>query len=871
MNRVCFAFVALLGLAVPALAADVTGSVVDQSGGALPGATVTLQGPGGTQTAVTQSDGKFSIGNVAAGTYKVTVTMSGFGPATKDGVSVGAAAMDLGSFSMKIATLGETVIVSASRVESTIQNAPATMSVITAETLQSAPSSNFGDLLRSVPGVNVIQMSARDVNLASRKSTGTLETAQLVLLDGRSLYLDFFGLVLWDLVPNNPGDIKQIEVVRGPASAVWGANALSGVVNILTKTPREAKGTSIGLSGGTFDRDGGSRAADGSGQAFSANISIARAPSDKLSFRLSGGYYDSDPYSRPVGQIPVIKDPRLANPVCAVTTNAAGLQVGTGPNCIGGAIYPPDNDSGATGTFGNEGTQQPKVDLRVDQEIGGGGRLSYNAGYAGTQGLVHTGIGPFRLENGSYMGYGKIGYTKNALRITTFANFLDAEAPNLLLIDPATFKPVQLNFKTQTFDLEVANSNVLGGNHILSYGGNARRNNFEISLTPTVEDRNEFGAYIQDEFHAGKFRLSAGGRVDKFGNIDDPVFSPRLTAMFKPTEDHSIRVSFNKAFRSPSAVNNYLDQSIFFPAPVDLRALAPLAPPALQAALSAPFNLVVRNVGNRVGSTSGTTSLKEESVRAYEISYTGTFSKKTTIGLAVYQNDSNNNINFTTVIPTSLGGPAGFPAGIVPPFDFYTTANAPAVIGVNQRGIPVPGPALIGFLTQVNTILPPALRVALPRTASTYLNLGPLRQRGFEASLDHRFSNQLSASANYSYQQKPKALEPDPGQLRYLNEELALPPKNRFNVAVNWNSPRLVGSASVNYVDEGLWTDVLTSSYHGFTDSYTLLNASFGVKWNQGKIITTLKGTNLANSEIQQHVFGDLIKRAVFLEARINF
>ena len=66
-------------------------------------------------------------------------------------------------------------------------------------------------------------------------------------------------------------------------------------------------------------------------------------------------------------------------------------------------------------------------------------------------------------------------------------------------------------------------------------------------------------------------------------------------------------------------------------------------------------------------------------------------------------------------------------------------------------------------------------------------------------------------------------------------------------------------------------TDVLSSPYHGFTDAYTMLNASFGVKWNQGKFITTLKGTNLTNAEIQQHVYGDLIKRAVFLEARFNF
>ena len=858
MRRLCFALGALLCLAAPvaARAGDVTGSVVDESGGALPGAAVTLSGPSGSATGVTRSDGKFTLTNVAAGSYKVTVSMPSFASATRDGVNVAAAGGDIGSFTLKIATLGETVIVSASRVESTITNAPATMSVVQADTIAASPAQNFGDLLRNVPGVNAIQMSARDVNLASRKSTGTLETSQLVLLDGRSLYLDFFGLVLWDFVPSNPSDIKQIEVVRGPASAVWGANALSGVVNIITKTPREAVGTNLSLQAGTFNRDGGSREGS-SGTAFGGSLSIARAPSDKLSFRLAGGYYDSDPYSRPTGRIPLIADPRLDNPVC-------NTQTGVGPNCIGGAPYPADTTG--TGSFENAGTKQPKVDARVDQDFSNGGRITYNAGWAGSQGLVHTGIGPFRIESGSYTVYGKIGYTKNALRITSFVNRFNADAPNLLLIDPATGGPVLLNFKTTTLDFEVAHSTVVAEKHILSYGGNARRNNFNITLTPNAEDRNEFGAYFQDEFHVDKFRLSAGARVDKFGNIDDAVFSPRVTLMFKPTEDHSLRVSFNKAFRSPSAVNNFLDQAIFAPTPIDMRAIAPLAPAPLQAALSAPWNLVVRNVGNRVGSTSGTTPLKEESVKAYELSYTGTFQRKTTLGLAVYQNDTDNNINFTTVLPS-----ATFPTGIVPPFDLYTFNNAPPVIGVNQRGVPVPGPLLLAFLGQVNQILPPAQRISLPRTVSTYLNLGPLRQRGFEGSLDHRFNNNLSATANYSYQERPKALTPESGQLPYLNEELALPPKHRVNVGANWNSARLLASGSVNYSSEALWTDVLTSQYHGFTDAYTMFNATFGVKWRNGKVTTLVKGTNLFNQTIQQHIFGDILKRSVFLEARFSF
>ena len=103
----------------------------------------------------------------------------------------------------------EVTVESASKVDTKLIDAPATMSVVTAETLETSPAQNYADLLRSVPGMNVIQTSARDMNLTTRQATSTLNNSQLVLVDGRSVYLDFFGLVLWDFVPNPAsGDIK---------------------------------------------------------------------------------------------------------------------------------------------------------------------------------------------------------------------------------------------------------------------------------------------------------------------------------------------------------------------------------------------------------------------------------------------------------------------------------------------------------------------------------------------------------------------------------------------------------------------------------------------------------------------------------------
>jgi outer membrane receptor protein involved in Fe transport len=831
-----------MAASVFAQTAPITGAVADETGGTLPGATVVVSGPGGSRTGFAGSDGKFSVVPAGDGPYRVSVSLPGFTTQANEGVPAGASI----AFSLAIAGLGETVVVSASKVESTLANAPVTMSVVTPATLASAPSQNFGDVLRSVPGVNVIQTSARDVNLSMRQGTSTLATSTLVLLDGRSIYLDFFGLVLWDLVPSNPADIKQIEVVRGPASAVWGANALTGVVNIITKTPRENPNTTVSFSGGSFGTKGGSREGASDHYSFGAGISFAKAINDKWSTRISAGYTQSDPYSRPTGRIPVIQDPRVTGTCSGVPATA---------NCIGGSPYPVDG-SGA-GNFENDGTKQPKFDARFDQDMSNGGRMTYSAGYSGTSGLIHTGIGPFNIQTGSYLSYGRVAFSKGAFKVAAFGNLLDVEAPNLLLTDPATLKGVTLNFKTQTYDFEIGHSTIVAEKHVLSYGGNARRNQFDITLAPGAEDRNEFGGYFQDEFFVDKFRFTLGGRVDKFGNIDKAVFSPRATAMFKPTADHSLRLSFNKAFRAPSAINNYLNQDIFSPSFVDLRALsalAPLAPAAVRPALTTPFSFIVKNVGNP--------NLKQESVTAYEVAYTGTFNDKTTVGIALYRNETDDNINFASIQPS-----AAFPAGI-PPFDIYTPGNAPPLLGITATGAPVPG-TLIGFLNQIAPLIGTTIR--LPRTVSTYLNLGPLQQDGLELSLDHRINNQWNFSTNYSYQKRPKVLDAKAGQIRYLNDELALPAKSRFNASVSWSQRRFLGTIQMNYQDKALWTDVLTSTYHGYTDSFTMVNGNFGVKWNGGKVVTTLKGTNLLDKKIQQHVFGDILRRSMTFETRITF
>jgi iron complex outermembrane receptor protein len=819
MLRTLLATVLACSLGTPALAqtATISGTVVDESNAAVPGATVELIGPGTTAPTVSGPRGEYTFGNVAPGTYRIQATLVGFAPAVQANVIVSGANVEVPRLTLRIASLTDTVVVSATKSDATLINAPATMSVVTAELLQSTPAQNYGDLLRAVPGVNVIQLSARDVNITSRQSTSTLTSTQLVLLDDRSIYLDFFGIVLWDFLPVSMSDVQQIEVVRGPASAVWGANALTGAVNILTKPPRQSTGTTVSLTAGGFSRNAGSGVGKGMGKTFGANATVTQAPNTKWSYRVSAGYFNSDPFPRPTGRIPVIADPR--DPTMTV----------------GGAAYPADA-SGTPGTaFENSGTSQPKFNARVDQEINGG-RLTYEGGVAGTSGIIHTGVGPFEIQKGSILGYGKVNYRKGGLKIQAFTNIADAEAPNLLLVDPTTRRPLQLNFSTQTYDVEVGDTFRAGTKQVFTVGGNLRQNNFDITIAPNSENRTEIGGYVQDEVFLDPVRLTLGGRIDKFGNLGDPVFSPRLAAVFKVAADQSLRVSFNRAFRSPSTIHNFLEIAIT--APTDLSGLAPLLPPPLQPLVSAPFPLVVQAVGSEIPINGvAQTPLKEESVTAYEVGYTGTFRSRTTLGAAFYVNDLEDNLNFVQ-LPNSR--------------DPYTAANPPP-------GWPLP-PAILAVLAQRG--------IFLPRTGFTYLNLGPLRQKGIELSVDHRVRRGLSAFANYSWQAKPEVLD-DPNP--FPAAELALPPTNRFNVGVNVDQGRFLGAVSVNYSDKAFWSDVLSSPFHGFTDAYTMLNGSFGVKWSGGKITTLVKGTNLTNESIQQHVFGDIIKRSMVAEVRFAY
>ncbi len=704
-------------------------------------------------------------------------------------------------------TYEDTVVVSASKTEQKIVDAPATMTVFTPKMLENTPAANYGDLLRAVPGVNVTQTSARDINITARGATSSLSTSQLALVDGRSIYQDFFGFIMWDFMPANLFEIKQVEVIRGPASAVWGANALNGVVNVITKSPREMRGTSLSMGFGMFDKNvtnnvtGVANNAD-AGNQFYLSGTLADTINDEWSYKLSGGYSMSDAYARPLGNVP----------------NSTGTP------------YP---------DFTNQGTKQPKGDVRFDRDGSDGSHFSLSGGTGATAGIMESGIGPFNIQRGTMLSYGKLAYSKQGFHVQAFVNALDGKAPNLLSTD-ANGAPVQLNFTTKTFDFEIGNSQALNAQNVLTYGGNLRRNNFDLTLAPGETGRTEGGAYIQDEiFFNDHFRVVAGARVDKFSSIADPVFSPRLAFVIKPANNQTFRLSYNRAFRAPSMINNNLDVAIGTPLP-----LATVNGILLANKLPALFSPSgVYYVPTRA---TGSKDLTEEHIDAFEVSYTGKVGAKSLFSAAYYYNRNSNEIFFTTKSNYGL---------TTPPASWSAMSGWSAL-----------GPA--GPVVAANIWAGIQKSVNFP-SEYTYKNLGVEKNQGLELGWDSEFTKDVTYYVNYAYTAQPVPEFPGYTADQALTE-INIPSKTKINAGITANAGMLFGTLSASYADKAYWQDVLDSRYSGYTPSYTLVNLVAGVRFNNDNSIVQVRVNNLANKAVQQHIFGDVLKRAVVLEVKLN-
>ncbi|HYE31865.1 MAG TPA: TonB-dependent receptor [Methylomirabilota bacterium] len=148
-------------------------------------------------------------------------------------------------------------VTSASRTEESLLNAAAAISVISNEDIRRSGALNIADALRMAPGLNVAQINANKWAVSARGFNSRFANKLLVLMDGRRVYTPLSSGVHWDIQDTLLADLDQIEVIRGPGGALWGANAVNGVINITTKPAWETQGFLLTATAGSELNQGG--------------------------------------------------------------------------------------------------------------------------------------------------------------------------------------------------------------------------------------------------------------------------------------------------------------------------------------------------------------------------------------------------------------------------------------------------------------------------------------------------------------------------------------------------------------------------------------------------------------------------------------
>jgi iron complex outermembrane recepter protein len=147
-----------------------------------------------------------------------------------------------------------TPVVTVSKKQQRLSKVPAAVYVITKEAIHRTGAVSIPEILRLAPGVQVARINATQWAVSIRGFNGLWSNKLLVMIDGRTIYSEIFSGVDWEMQDLMKEDIERIEVVRGPGSSIWGANAVNGVVNIVTKQAADSSGTMLAVSTGNLDR-----------------------------------------------------------------------------------------------------------------------------------------------------------------------------------------------------------------------------------------------------------------------------------------------------------------------------------------------------------------------------------------------------------------------------------------------------------------------------------------------------------------------------------------------------------------------------------------------------------------------------------------
>src|SRR5260221_1793918 len=155
--------------------------------------------------------------------------------------------------SLSVDDLMNVEVTSVSRKGQKLSDTAAAVFVITQDDIRRSGATSIPEILRIVPGLDVARVNGNGWAISARGSNGQFANKLLVMIDGRSVYTPLFSGVFWDVQDTLLEDIDRIEVIRGPGGTLWGANAVNGIINIITKHAIETQGTLLSAGGGAAE------------------------------------------------------------------------------------------------------------------------------------------------------------------------------------------------------------------------------------------------------------------------------------------------------------------------------------------------------------------------------------------------------------------------------------------------------------------------------------------------------------------------------------------------------------------------------------------------------------------------------------------
>ncbi|GBD31952.1 Colicin I receptor [bacterium HR33] len=618
----------------------VTGTVTRRADGS-PIARVQVSVQGTNLGTVTGSDGRYVLERVPAGRQTVLFRWLGYRPQAVE-VTVpagGTATVDAVLEAQPVAL--EEVVVTASRTPERVVEAPAAVAIADIPQVRSAAiTGQMARAVANIPGVDLVQSGISDFNLNTRGFNSSLNRRVLVLQDGRDLAIAFLGSQEWNANPPLE-DAARVEMVRGPGSALYGANAFSGVLSITTPPARAIRGTKISLSGGELST-------------FKGEFRHAGVFSEgRFGYKLSGSYYTSDTWTRSRTRLDGTDIVREYSQATSATIPPEGR-----PEVLPLAGQSKDPTTGEA-----TGDRDPIVNIH------GTARLDYYAansiatiegGAAQVENEVFvTGIGRVQVLK-AFRPWARINWSHENYNLMAWYSGRDSKEPQKSLLsgldlqEQSSIYHVEGQYNRSFLD-EKARI-VLGASY-----RNYRVNTQNTLMAPNNDDRsdNYYSVYGQLEYQPiPELKLVAASRFDD-GTLFKGQFSPKGAVVFSPNEDHSIRFTVNRAFQTP----NYSE--FFLRVPVAPPTTAPrtlergieqffqqMNASGIGAGLNLPNDLPWNFDSLTHALALGNAELDVEKVTGWEIGYKGNFAGRGFFTIDGYLNELKNFV--TDLLPASL-------------------------------------------------------------------------------------------------------------------------------------------------------------------------------------------------------------------------